>query len=145
MTGDDASPPTRSATTARRPLAVVTCLVILSAGTGCASPSRVTGSDRPSTAAAEEYRGICVDPDTQIRLPDEQCRCLSEDNTWNTDDDCDERTRRRSSWYFVPLALAAVRIGQRASGGSFARPYRSRSWVPRGTSPDRSRPRIRRR
>lgn len=73
-----------------------------------------------------EYAGVCVDPQTQVRLEDDQCRCLDPDSgEWNTDDDdCRSRSGNRShvGWYFIPYGLIAAGVGQRVAGGSLSRP-----------------------
>lgn len=73
-----------------------------------------------------EYAGVCVDPQTQVRLDDDQCRCLDpETGDWNNDDDdCRSRSHTRShvGWYFIPYGLIAAGIGSRVGGGSFSRP-----------------------
>lgn len=78
-----------------------------------------------------EYAGVCVDPQTQVRHDDDQCRCLDpETGEWNDDDgDCRSRshTRNHVGWYFIPYGLLAAGVGSRVAGGSFSRPDRSYS------------------
>lgn len=73
-----------------------------------------------------EYAGVCVDPRTQVRLEDEQCRCLDpETGEWDDDDqDCRRRGSDRTNvgWYFIPYGVIAAGVGQRVAGGGFSPP-----------------------
>lgn len=97
----------------------VTAVMAASSLTACGSDA----DDEP------EYAGVCVDPQTQVRLDDDQCRCMDpETGDWNQDDDdCRSRSHTRShvGWYFIPYGLIAAGVGSRVAGGSFSRPDRS--------------------
>ncbi len=102
----------------------VTAVLAAASLTACGS-----GDDDP------QYAGVCVDQQTGERLEDEQCRCVDPENNQARDDDqCRQhRTGSHVSWYFIPFGLAAARIGQRVSGGSYA-PPQDRSYVAGGVA-----------
>ena len=60
---------------------------------------------------AEEYRGVCVDQETQQRVDDDEC-----------DDD-----RPGFGWIFFGAGARAVGIGQRVSGGVTSLPANARA------------------
>ncbi|GAB48207.1 hypothetical protein MOPEL_067_00560 [Mobilicoccus pelagius NBRC 104925] len=64
--------------------------------------------DQPTTHA-----GVCVDKDTNTRLPDSECEGSG-------------GTHVHHGWYFIPFGYSAPRLGAPVSGGSFD--------APRGTS-----------
>ena len=70
-----------------------------------------------------DYSAICVDPNTQVRVDDDNC-----------DDDDRGGGVGVFGWYFLGRGAYAAPIGQRVGGGSFATPSGShiKGGVPKG-------------
>lgn len=76
-----------------------------------------------SGCGRQEYThgAVCADRETQERVEDEQCD--------------DERRSGRHGWYFIPVGVRALGVGNRVGGGSFTAPSGGavyRGGVPRG-------------
>jgi hypothetical protein len=69
----------------------------------------VMASSLTGCATSADYAAVCVDPDTQERVDDDQC-----------DDDSDYNgTGSGFFWYYLGARSVVPAIGQRTSGGTF--------------------------
>ena len=61
-----------------------------------------------------DYRAACVDPVTQKRLPDSQCRTGGSGAGYHAGS---------GRWYYYPRGASAAGVGEVVRGGSFSAPH----------------------